>query len=80
MRYRVRGCELRSENAAKPASQPSRAVLGWIAGLPAGLVILDYGCGKLRYAGPLAKRARAVMAVDSHVQVSRLQKLENLDR
>lgn len=73
MRYRVRGLTVRSENAAKTLSQPSKYVLHWISQLPPGSSVLDMGCGKLRYTIPLAKQVRHVTAVDSEVQVNRVQ-------
>ncbi len=76
MRYKVLGREIRSENAAKPASSASRWVLKWIRGLSSGARGLDIGCGKLRYTIPLARQILSVTAVDSAVQVNRKQKLK----
>jgi len=73
MRYVIRGLEIRSENAAKPAGSASRWVLRWIRCLPHDLSGLDIGCGKLRYTIPLSKRIAKVTAVDSSVQLDRLQ-------
>jgi 2-polyprenyl-3-methyl-5-hydroxy-6-metoxy-1,4-benzoquinol methylase len=73
MHYEVDGLVIRSENAAKPPSQPSKWVMDWIRGLPRGARVLDYGCGKLRYTIPLSRRVRTVVAVDSAQQVSRTQ-------
>lgn len=75
MRYRVKGVEVRSENAAKPMSQPSRGLLKWISACARGPDILDYGCGKLRYADPLASRCDRLTLVDSQVQISRTQRI-----
>lgn len=75
MRYRVRGCEIRSENAAKPASSAGKWLLEWIKRLDPLYEGLDLGCGKLRYTVPLAQRIRSVTAVDSKVQIDRLQTL-----
>jgi 2-polyprenyl-3-methyl-5-hydroxy-6-metoxy-1,4-benzoquinol methylase len=75
MRYRIQGHEIRSENAAKPASSASQWLLTWINGLPRQSTCLDLGCGKLRYTTPLAKRVRSVTAVDSRVQVDRIQRV-----
>lgn len=76
MRYHVKGRVIRSENAAKPATQACKWVLSYIRRLPRNSTGLDYGCGKLRYTIPLARRIKKVFAVDSHVQVSRLQKIK----
>ncbi len=75
MRYRVRGLEIRSENAAKPASSAGRWMLAWIRSLPRNTKALDLGCGKLRYAVPLARRVASVTAVDSTIQLNRKQLL-----
>ena len=73
MRYLVRGCEIRSENAAKPTSQTGDWLLKWIKDLCPQSDGLDLGCGKLRYTIPMSKRIRSVTAVDSRVQVDREQ-------
>ncbi len=75
MRYIIRGRQIRSENAAKPASSASRWMLRWIGTLPRTATALDLGCGKLRYTVPLAKRIAAVTAVDSRIQLNRKQLL-----
>jgi 2-polyprenyl-3-methyl-5-hydroxy-6-metoxy-1,4-benzoquinol methylase len=73
MRYIVRGLEIRSENAAKPACSAGRWMLNWIRRLPTGASGLDIGCGKLRYTVPLANRISSVAAVDSTIQLDRQQ-------
>lgn len=75
MRYTVRGHEVRSENAAKPAGSAGCWLLSWIADLDCSCNGLDLGCGKLRYTVPLSKRVRSVVAVDSQIQVDRVQTL-----
>ena len=75
MRYRVRGIEIRSENAAKPHSSAGKWVLEWICGLPRNCRVVDIGCGKLRYTIPLCKRVVCVTAVDSAIQLTRVQTL-----
>jgi len=75
MRYRVRGLEIRSENAAKPASSAGKWMLDRIRELSPSAIGLDIGCGKLRYTVPLAKRISEVTAVDSAEQLRRKQKL-----
>jgi 2-polyprenyl-3-methyl-5-hydroxy-6-metoxy-1,4-benzoquinol methylase len=75
MRYTIAGQEIRSENAAKPHSSASRWLLKWIRSLSPRVDCLDLGCGKLRYTVPLARRTKSVAAVDSQVQVERVQRL-----
>src|SRR5436305_1019278 len=75
MRYLFRGHEIRSENGAKPATQASKELLEWIRTRPLVAEALDFGCGKLRYAGPLASRARRLTIVDSPIQLERTQML-----
>jgi SAM-dependent methyltransferase len=73
VRYWIQGHEIRSENAAKPMVQVSRHVAYWIDSHESVNHALDFGCGKLRYAGALASRARMLTLVDSDVQLSRTQ-------
>jgi len=73
MRYIVQGDLIKTENCAKPCAQASQWVLSWIRTLPADAVVLDFGCGKLRYTLPMAKRVRSVFAVDSSYQIFRKQ-------
>ena len=73
MRYSVKGVEIRSENAAKPTSTPSKWMLEWIDDLSREWRILDLGCGKLRYTIPLSQKVKSVVAVDSKEQVNRIQ-------
>ena len=75
MRYSVRGNEVRSENAAKPACSAGAWLLNWITQLDSRDTALDLGCGKLRYTVPLAIALRSVTAVDSSAQLDRTQKL-----
>jgi 2-polyprenyl-3-methyl-5-hydroxy-6-metoxy-1,4-benzoquinol methylase len=75
MHYKVAGHKIRSENAAKPISQVSQPLLKWIESQKKVDEALDFGCGKLRYAGALAKRAARLTLVDSEVQLSRIQKI-----
>lgn len=77
MRYSIRGFLVKSENAAKPIKQQNKEVLTWIASLPSNLKVLDYGCGKFRYAIPLSQQVEFVHAVDSGVQLSRKQIINN---
>jgi SAM-dependent methyltransferase len=76
MRYDLgRGCVVRSENAAKPASQASRYLRELIRKLPKVEASLDYGCGKLRYFRVMAARSNRLILVDSEIQLSRQQLL-----
>lgn len=76
MRYRVRGIEIRAENTAKPAAQASGVLKKWLRqNLPTGDV-LDFGCGKLRYASILAQTATTLTLVDSAEQLRREQIIE----
>lgn len=73
MRYKVGPLEIRSENAAKPQSQAAKPLVKWLQRLrPVGLA-LDYGCGKLRYSGHLARRCGRLTLVDSRIQLDRVQ-------
>ena len=76
MRYRVNGIEIRSENAAKPLCQRSAYLSHWIRSHPHVGAVLDYGCGKLRYAPLLAQRARMLTLVDSEIQIGRVQMID----
>lgn len=77
MRYKTRNKEIRSENAAKPASQPAKAVVDWIQQQDIVRNALDLGCGKLRYAKYLAGKCEHLSLVDSKVQIERLQIIAN---
>lgn len=75
MRYKFKGVELRTENAAKPYKQRSRWLTDQISRIPRGTVALDYGCGKFRYTVPMARRAKSVFAIDSSHQIERVQQI-----
>ena len=77
MRYRVMNLEIRSENAAKPASQPASAVIKWIQCQSVVRNALDLGCGKLRYAQYLAEKCKHLSLVDSQIQIERRQIIGN---
>jgi SAM-dependent methyltransferase len=78
MRYRIRGHIVKSENAAKPHSQRSTHLTCWLREHVDGGAALDYGCGKLRYARDLYPIVDRLTLVDSEIQLSRAQKLEDL--
>jgi len=74
MHYNLPGGRLiKSENAAKPATQPSRFLVELLADLPQVSSTLDYGCGKLRYCDQLLRTTGHLAVVDSEIQISRDQ-------
>ncbi|CAM3478440.1 MAG: class I SAM-dependent methyltransferase [Halomonas sp.] len=73
MRYLINGVSIRTENAAKSSSQKSSAVDAYLLSLKGKPSVLDFGCGKLRYADTLASVASDVTFVDSSVQIGREQ-------
>ncbi len=76
MRYKLSsGIEIRTENAAKPASQTSKHVLALLQELPHVAATFDYGCGKLRYEIAIEPTTDTLAIVDSEVQLSRTQRL-----
>lgn len=77
MHYELPGGRLvKSENAAKPASQRSRYLTSLLRALPTVERTLDYGCGKLRYRQDLLQATEHLTVVDSEVQISRTQILD----
>lgn len=77
MRYKVGEFEIRTENTAKPIKQAAKPLVKWIETLPRQENILDYGCGKLRYAVFLAKKCEHLTVVDSPEQIYRIQVIDN---
>jgi len=75
VRYKFKGVELRTENAAKPLRQASGWLVDQISQVPPNAEVLDYGCGKFRYTIPLSRRAKHVCAVDSPQQINRVQQI-----
>lgn len=73
MRYRARGREVRSENAAQASSHSAAYLKAWIEQHRHVRAALDYGCGKLRYSATLAERCDRLTLVDSDVQIERVQ-------
>lgn len=73
MRYLINGASIRTENAAKSSSQKSSAVDAYLLSLEGRPSVLDFGCGKLRYADTLVSVASDVTFVDSSVQIGREQ-------
>jgi SAM-dependent methyltransferase len=75
MRYSVHGHEVRSENAAKPASDAASHLVQWLKERERTRSALDYGCGKLRYTKHMASRSHYIGVVDSEIQLSRTQRI-----
>lgn len=75
MRYRFKDSEIRSENAAKPASDAAAFLVNWLRKRYFTPMALDYGCGKLRYTAHLAHRSDHIGLADSQVQIERIQRI-----
>lgn len=73
MRYVVQGQIIKSENAAKPYNQKSKVIDEYLLSKCRTNTVLDYGCGKLRYADSLIKIGKKVTFVDSELQLKREQ-------
>jgi len=76
MHYHVDGKLIKSELAAKSPSQPPRALLRFLKDHDPVRRALDYGCGKLRYAGALSAMAQSLTLVDSPIQLARQQNID----
>jgi SAM-dependent methyltransferase len=76
VRYKVRRLEIRSENAAKPLAQAAHPLIRWLKNMASVHAALDFGCGKLRYSGLLARKCQELTLVDSKVQISRTQRID----
>jgi hypothetical protein len=76
MHYKLSsGIEIRTENAAKPESQPSKFLLDLIGNLSHVHSSFDYGCGKLRYQRAISDTTDRLAIIDSEIQLSRSQRL-----
>jgi len=74
MRYEiVSGVVIKTENAAKPASQSSGFLKSLLGTLPRVSTSIDYGCGKLRYLDAILEKTDFLTLVDSEIQLSRIQ-------
>lgn len=71
MHYRVNGWVVRAERTAKPRSQASGALKRWILEEKNRGDVLDFGCGRLRYAHELSMVAETLTFVDSQEQLRR---------
>jgi hypothetical protein len=67
------GIVVKTENAAKPEKQSSSYLRFIISNLEPVSSSFDYGCGKLRYKGPILQKTDTLVLVDSEVQLSRKQ-------
>jgi SAM-dependent methyltransferase len=76
VRYKInRSISIRTENAAKPASQKSQFLKALMGRLQPVTASLDFGCGKLRYVDAILETTDTLVVVDSNVQLSREQML-----
>lgn len=78
MHYKIKNLVIKSEYAAKSVRQPSSTILKIINNLSKDLIVLDYGCGKLRYTIPLSKVVNLVYSIDSEEQLLRNQKINDV--
>lgn len=76
MQYHVNGMLIASELAAKSPSQASGHLLAFLGSHERVARVVDYGCGKLRYATALAAMAESVTFVDSSTQLDRQQNID----
>jgi hypothetical protein len=79
MRYKINNLEIRSENAAKPATDAAAHLVAWLKSRECTDSALDYGCGKLRYTHYIAHRSKHIGIVDSDVQLTRMQRINGDD-
>ena len=73
MQYKVGNSIIKTENAAKPASQASSYLMTLLDEMDPVNTALDYGCGKLRYSPALKSRCKHLTLVDSEIQIGRTQ-------
>lgn len=78
MHYNIKNLVIKSEYAAKSVKQPNSTILKIISNLSKDLIVLDYGCGKLRYTIPLSKVVNLVYSIDSEEQLLRNQKINDV--
>jgi 2-polyprenyl-3-methyl-5-hydroxy-6-metoxy-1,4-benzoquinol methylase len=69
---------VKSENAALTTKQTNKIILEYISTLPNSISSLDYGCGKLRHSIPLYSKTQDLTVIDSVIQLSRQQCINNL--
>ena len=76
MKYLVEGITIKSHNSAKPQKTASIHLLEYLEQyIDIDDIVLDFGCGKLRYSIPISKKANKVIAVDSSEQILRQIKI-----
>lgn len=73
LNYNMLGVNIRSENAAKPHTMPSRYLCEYIRSIEKNGHALDFGCGKLRYSDELISKFDEVTFLDSKRQLEREQ-------
>lgn len=79
MHYQITdSCIVKSENAALTTKQPNMQIVKYISNLPNNIVALDYGCGKLRHSIFLYKKCSLLVVIDSDIQITRIQKIDNM--
>jgi hypothetical protein len=77
--YRIGSFVVPSHRTAKPPSQASSYLLRIIEGLGPVSRVLDYGCGRLRYANALSSIADSLTLVDSRSQLDRVGSIGGMD-
>jgi len=76
MRYRTKGHEVKSENAAQSPTHASAYLINWLHNRERTRSALDFGCGKLRYTQHLACQSNDLGIADSEIQLTRHQTLD----
>ena len=76
MQYKIKGCYIKSQNAAKPHSQASKDVIFALRQMKGVNSILDLGCGKLRYSSYLNEVTENIYFSDSRIQLERKQMIK----
>jgi hypothetical protein len=71
MRYRVGKHMIRTENSAKSPKEAAKPLVKWLTQHVHVRAALDYGCGRLRYSGVLARHCSRLGLVDSPNQLDR---------
>ena len=78
MHYEIDGLVVESELAAKPLAQSNKYILQYISDIPWSSLVLDYGCGKLRFTIPLSMQVASVVAIDSRCQLNKVQTINGI--
>ncbi len=78
MHYLIADSLVESELAAKSTKQTNKYMLNYIYHLSNTSLVLDYGCGKLRYTIHLAKKVSKVIAIDSLFQLDKKQVIDGI--